>query len=238
MQAFFRGTVVLLYFISHYFAEPIFIVACLLPIVYGLIVCAFLRFGGSGRLIAAKDRARKMVGKGVLSGERRALFFKKCIRGLSPEARVAYSLFAEGRATSAELASAFARSVKVRGELLKGGMTAVGFLSSLSVFLAFYFGASIGETLLRTAICAFLSALNGVALHFILYASLISAEKAAERLAAIVDGSLLREKREAAPFSPLFASGEGDDRPADATFQGLRSLLRDLDERERTRSSL
>lgn len=239
MQAFFRGTVVLLYFISHYLGEPIFIAACLLPVLYGVMICLFLRFGALGRMVAARDRAKRFVKRGVISGDRRALFYKKCIRAIPPDARAAYALFAEGKSSASELALSFTRSIKVRGELLKGGMRAVGVLCALAVFLAFYFGASVEEALLRSAICAFIAALNGVALHFVLYASLISAEKAACALAGMIDASLLREKREENSAPYLSESQPTEGRASDEeTLRGLRSLLRDLDARDGTRSPL
>ena len=122
--------------------------------------------------------------------------------------------------------------MRIHGAALKGGMVGVGLLSTIAVFLIFTFVGSLEECLTRTAVVAFLATLNGVALHFILYASLISAERAAEDLARIVDGHLLREIGENAPLdmrmerTPSDAADEG-------TLRGLRALLRDLDREER-----
>jgi len=230
VQAFFRGTVILLYLISHYFAEQIFIVACFLPMLYSIVISFLLRFGGCGRMITAKNRAKRLARKGVISGEKRDRFCRKCLKGTAPDVRAAFALFSEGRIGVEELTLAFSRSVRVRGDLFKGGLTYVGVLSSLSVFLSFFFGAPIGETLLRTAICAFLTALNGVALHFALYAFVVSAEKAAERLARILDDRLLRERREESPEAhPFMQPIEKEDLSDERTLLDLRALLKDID---------
>ncbi len=232
MQVFFRGTVVVLYFVSRYFGEAIFVAACLLPILYGLVVCILLRFAGPGRLTAAKKRARRLTRKGVISGEMRDAFYRKCIRGATPDVRAAYALFSEGKTTASEFAGALNGSVRTHGAALKGGMVGVGLLSTIAVFLIFTFGASLEECLMRTAIVAFLATLNGVALHFILYASLLSAEKAASELARIVDGALLREvKRDETPEIPR--EDHAPRREDEGTLRGLRALLRDLDREER-----
>ena len=232
MQVFFRGTVVVLYFISRYFGEAIFVAACLLPIFYGLIVCILLRFAGPGRLIAAKKRAKRMTRKGVISGEMRSAFYRKCIKGTSPDVRAAYLLFSEGKTTLSEFSASLTGSVRIHGAALKGGMVGVGLLSTIVVFLIFTFVGSLEECLTRTAVVAFLATLNGVALHFILYASLISAERAAEDLARIVDGHLLREIGENAPLD-MRMERTSSDAADEGTLRGLRALLRDLDREER-----
>lgn len=234
VQTFFKGTVIFLYFISRYIAEPIFIAACCLPAAYCVAVCLVLRFGGAGRMLTAKEKARRFVKKGVVSGERRELFYKKCIKGLAPDARAAYSLFLEGKETSAFLSSRFTSSVKVRGEALKGGMLGVGLISALSVFTVFFCGASVSEAVLRTAICALIAALTGVGLRFVFYSLLTASEKAAERLARIVDGYVLREKRE--DTIPALPPSVKESKAEEGNYLDLRALLRDLDERERTRA--
>ena len=244
MQAFFGGTVILLYFISNYVAEAVFIAACLLPALYFLAVGILLRFGGCGKMIAAKSRLKRLVKKGVISGERRALLYRKCVKGMPPSVRAAYALFTEGKTSAEEFTLTATGSVKVRGELLKGGMWGVGVACSLSAFLAFYFAAPIEEALLRTAICAFFASINGVALHFALYACLAFAEKAAERFVRLLDEKLLRERREdpalktsapvpAPTITPIpvpssLPKEEPKDPDEDAVFD-LRRLLRDLD---------
>ena len=233
VQAFFKGAVVLLYFISHYFAEPIYIAACLLPPLYGLSVFLFLRFCGAGRMIVARNRAKRMTKKGVISGDRRDVFYKKCIKGAAPEARAAYLLFSEGRLTGDDLALSFTRSVKVRSECLKGGMIGIGMVASLSVFLVFYFSVPLGETLFRTAICAFIASLGGVTFRFVLYSRLVAAEKAAASLAAIADGYLLRERDEESFRLPILSPRTAAEKADDASLRELRSLLRDLDREER-----
>ena len=114
MQLFFSGTVVLLYFLSRYAAEPIFIASCFLPTAYGIAVAFFLRFGGCGRIITAHKRAKRMAKKGVISGDKRALFYKKCVKGAPAPLRAAYALFEEGKLSKRELALTASRSVTVR----------------------------------------------------------------------------------------------------------------------------
>lgn len=232
MQLFFSGTVVLLYFLSRYAAEPIFIASCFLPTAYGIAVAFFLRFGGCGKIIMAHKRAKRMARKGVISGEKRALFYKKCVKGAPAPLRAAYVLFEEGKLTKRELALAASRAVNLRSGLLKGGMWCVGVFASLAVFLTFFFASPMEEAVLRATICAFFAAANAVALHFALYATVTAAEKSAERFADVVDRSLLREKREetlvVCPQSDAIEREPFSDKDEQTLFD-LRSLLRDLD---------
>lgn len=229
----------MLYFISHYAAEPIFIAACSLPEVYFLVVMLFLRFGGCGRMLTAKNRAKRLARKGVITGGGKALFYQKCVKKTPASVRAAYALFAEGKMPAEELTIVAVRSVKTRGDLIKGGMTGVGISSALAVFLTFYFGAPIGETLLRAVICGFFAAVTGVALHFFVCAVVLAAEKAAERFVAIADGCVLRERKdlESCCFPPQKVATQtaGRDR---ATLTDLRALLRDLDRAGEPRTPL
>ena len=231
MQAFFKGTVVLLYLSSYSFAEPIFLAACLLPAVYGLAVCLFLRFGVAGKMIVSRDRAKRMAKQGIISGDKRDLFYKKCIKKTSPDARASYALFLEDKLTGKELALGFTRSVNVRGEYLKGGMLGVGLISAFSVFLTCCLITPFGEALVRTALVGLIAALCGLTLHFILYAWLLAAEKAAVNLAEIADANVLREKRnvEHLPEAPAVKEKAEDE----GTLVDLRALLRELDLGER-----
>lgn len=233
MQTFFSGTVVLLYFISHYASEYIFLAACVSPTVYFVAVILLLRLGVCGKMIAAKRRAGRFARKGVLTGEDRTRFYRKCVKGMPATFRASYVLFEEGRLSAAELTEVAARSLKLKGELLKGGMAGVGAVSALAVFLTFYFAVPLGESLLRAAIPAFFAATSGVALHFSLYAYLASAEKAAEKFVALADKLVLREKREenAAEIAfpslrevPSESKADKDKNP----LTDLRALLRDL----------
>ena len=235
LKTFFNGTVLSLYLISHYFAEPIFIAACLFPFLYAITAAILFRLGSCGRMIAAKTRARRMVRKGVISGDRRELFYKKVIRKIAPEVRAAYRLFVEGRMDAEEIRLTLTRSVRASGGRMKGGMVGIGLLSTLSVFLAFYFAVPIGETVLRTALIAFFATLNGVALHFALYAGVAASERAADRLADILDGYVLREKRSHEPLSHSGFSQEdsGIAEREESTLRDLRDILRGLDSRER-----
>lgn len=194
MEFFFSGTVIFLYFLSCYAAEPIFLFCCMLPTLYSLTVMLFLRFGGCGKMITAAKRAKRFVGNGVISADRRALFYKKCVKNTPPAFRAAYALFAEGKSDAGQLAAAGVQTIRVRKGLLKGGLIGVGIAASLLVFLTFYFLAPISETLLRTAICAFFASLSGVVLHFVFYGITLSAERAVYRFACFVDDRVLRKK--------------------------------------------
>lgn len=232
MQVFFSGTVVLLYLISHYAAEPIFVAACMLPTAYFLAVTLCFRLGGCGRMLTAKNRAKRLARKGVFTGEGKNVFYQKCVKGAPASVRAAYSLFSEGKMPAAELTLVAVRSVKVRADLLKGGMWGVGISSSLAVFLAFYFGTPLGEAFLRAAVCGFFFAVSGVALHFFLYAGVLAAEKAAERFVSIADGCILREKREETSAEELPIAPKTQPQKPDrdqATLTDLRALLRSLD---------
>ncbi|HAE89150.1 MAG TPA: hypothetical protein DCG79_04725 [Clostridiales bacterium] len=229
MQAFFSGTVVLLYYISHYASEYIFFAACVLPTIYFAAVILLLRFGVCGRMLAASRRAKRFSRKGVLTGEGKSLFYQKCVKGMPASFRASYVLFSEGRTSAAELTEVAACSLKLRGGLLKGGMAGVGALSALAVFLTFYFVVPLGECLLRAALPAFFAAANGVALHFSLYAYLVSAERAAEKFVAVADKLVLREKKErdAVEISFLSPSESREDKDQKA-LTDLRAFLRDL----------
>ena len=231
MQAFFSGTVVLLYLISRAVAEPVFIAACLLPALYGVAVGCCLRFGACGKIIVAKNRAARMARKGVISGEKRDLFYKKCVKSAPIAVRAAFALFLEDKIDSSELALTASRSVKVRGSLLKGGTIGVGVFCILLVFSVFYFTVPLGEALLRAAVCGCFAAADGVGLHFALYAYVISAEKAAERFAGILEQSLLRVKK-AEPQEPptILPSEPAEEDPDEKTLFDLRALLRELEE--------
>ncbi len=223
--------------VSHYAAEPIFVASCLLPTLYFVAVTVLLRFGACGKMIAAKRRAKRLAQKGVLVGEARSRFYQKCVKKLPPSVRAAYALFREGRTEATELAAAAQRSLKLRGELLKGGMLGVGAVAVISVFLTFYFAVPLGECLLRAAVCGFFAAVNGVALRFFLYAYFSSAEKAAEAFAAIADRCVLREKGGGAPplsfaIPPRERTEELNNQKDEETLLTLRAFLRDLDAKE------
>ena len=234
MEAFFGGTVILLYFISHYAAEPIFLAACFLPALYGAAVMLFLQFGASGRMIAARRKARKFLRRGVISGNLRPAFYQKCIKRTPPSFRANYTLFSEGKCSASELTLAATQSIKVRRSLLQGGSVGVGALACLSVFLTFYFIVPIGETLLRTAVCAFHAALGGVTLRILISVHVLVGERAAARFVELVDGGLLRVL-EPRPSEPSFSSGAvKDTKPLDKAKEdpdvsALRAMLRELD---------
>lgn len=244
MEGFFSGTVILLYFISHYAAEPIFVLSCFLSALYGAAVMSFLAFGACGRMIAAKRRARRFLHKGVIAGGDRELFYKRCVSRTVPSFRAAYALFLRGEISAEALAAEGARSIRVRKSLLKGGSVGVCALACLSVFLTFYFIVPIGETLLRTAVCAFHNAVGAVSLHFLLYAYHLSGERAAAAFSEIAEGRILREKgtgggveSEGRSKLSLFGEKGGVDlfpprrEEENEDVVALREMLRELDRR-------
>ena len=234
MESFFNGTVIFLYYLAHTCAEPIFLISCLSSVVYALGTVLVLRFGGCGRMIAARKRAQRLARRGVISGIERDLFYKKCVKGTSPEFRAAFLLFTEGRMTAKELSIVGVRSAAIRTEFPKGGAAWVGILASLLVFLTYYFVAPIGESLLRAAICGFIAATNGVALHFAILSYAVVGERAAVRFAELADRLILRKKecmdlpaREAVPIAPRERISE---QALDSEeVRMLRDLLRDID---------
>lgn len=245
MEAFFSGTVIFLYFIAHYAAEPIFVVSCLLPAAYGAAVTLSLAFGACGRMIAARRRARRFLRKGVIAGCDRALFYKKCVKRTPLPFRAAYSLFLNGKISAEELATEGSRAIRIRKSLLKGGCAGVAAVACLSVFLTFYFIVPIGETLLRTAVCAFHGALAALSLHFVLFGYALAGEKAAFRFVEMTDGALLREKGAAEPQREARKREEKEERlfsteterkeaspigeEENEDVRALREMLRDLD---------
>ena len=250
MEGFFSGTVVILYFLSRYAAEYIFVAACFLPALCGFAMMLVLRLGSAGGMIAAWRRSKPFrMAKVVAAGERDR-FFTRCVKRTSPAFRASYALFLEGKISSAALSSTGVRSVSARRGLAVG-VAGVGLLSALLVFLTFYFLVPIGETVLRTAVCAFHAALGAVSFRFLSCAYVARAEKAAVRFSASLDELILRPKA-APPISrpeddPICDGGttrlprgkgvlarsrydEVKTRTAeDGELAALRSLLRDLD---------
>lgn len=235
MEAFFSGTIILFYLIAYYASEVIFVVSCFLPAIYGGAVLFSFRFGGCGRIILAKKRLKKMVKKGALTGEKRGLLYKRCIKRTPASFRAAYALFLEGRISDAELAMSGMQSVRFRKSLIRGGSIGIGVTTSLFVFLTFYFAVPIAETFLRTAICAFHAAVASVVLHFSLYGYALSGEKAAQGFAEMLDRSLLRVKRETPregtdlPRAPRKAEVQESSLREDEEVASLRAMLRELE---------
>ena len=245
MEAFFGGTVILLYFISEYAAEPLFVFFCCLPTMYGAAVMLSLWIGGCGRMISARRKEKRFLRKGVVAGADRAAFYDRCVNKTPPAFRAAYHLFLEGKYDVKELSLAGICCVRMRKKLIGGGAVGLGALASISVFLVFYFIVPIGETILRTAICAFHAAAGGVALHFATYAYCLAAEKAADSFSTALGGALLRRRRAPALSSSSDLFREEDPstfaekcekgaqtmrnaRDEDALFS-LRAMLRDAD---------
>ena len=235
MEAFFSGTVILLYLISYYAAEIIFVVACFLPALFGAGVLFFFRLGGCGRIIAAKKRLKRMAKAGAISGDKRGLLYKRCVKHTPPGFRAAYALFLEEKITASELSLVGVQSISLRRGAVRGASVGIGLLASLLVFLTFYFAVPIAETFLRTAVCAFHATISGMVLRFALCGYTLAGERAAHTFADLLDSSLLRNKKEAClqeQGSPLRPSQEGGFSPSEedrAEVNSLRALLRELD---------
>ena len=216
----------------------------------------FLRFGGAGGMIAAWRRSKPYRRAGVVAAGERERFYSRCVKGTSPSFRAAYALFLEGRISSASLAEEGVRGASARRMPILFGVAGVGVIASLLVFLTFYFRVPIGETMLRTAICAFHGAIAAVSSGFFSCEYYARAEKAASRFAASLDGLLLRERpsgSESHPAEPSVsiplpkprstASAVSEDRCAvrtsrakvgltekeDGDLADLKRLLRELD---------
>ena len=192
MEGYFSGTVIILYFLSRYAAEYIFVAACFLPTLCCAATMLFLRFGGAGGMISAWRRSKPYRRAGVVSRRERERFYAKCVKGTSPSFRASYALFLEGKLSSAELTDVGVRSVSSRKRAFPFCVTGVGVLSAILVFLTFYFLVPIGETMLRTAICAFHGAVGAVSHRFLSLDYVARAEKAALRFCSSLDALILR----------------------------------------------
>ena len=215
-----------------------------------------LRFGGAGGMIAAWRRSKPYRRAGVVAAGERERFYSRCVKRTSPAFRAAYALFLEGKISSAALAKEGVRAASRRKSPFSFGVIGVGVIASLLVFLTFYFRVPIGETMLRTAICAFHGAIAAVSSLFFSYEYVVSAEKAASRFAASLDELLLRERPvgfesrpaepsvsisvpKSRPIPPAFSADERDVRTLhaevgqrgreDVDLADLKRLLRELD---------
>ena len=192
-------------------------------------------------MLRARKNQKKFWRKGVVAGSERQLFYDRCVRRASPAFRAGYSLYLEGKTTSSELARIGVQSVRTRKGFAPLSVALVGVCASLLVFLTFYFSVPIGETLLRTALCAFHGALSAAALHLLSFSYLSRAEKAAQRFASALDTLLLRQKEEQkggetlsfvspSPFTPeRKPTEEKVEKKEDPDLLALQAMLRDLD---------
>ena len=242
MEAFFSGTVIILYLFSRYAAEYIFVFCCCLPALGGAAAMLVLRFGGAGGMLSARRNQKKFWRKGVVAGGERQLFYDRCVRRTSPAFRAGYSLYLEGKTTSSELAYIGVESVRARKSFALPSVVLVGVCASLLVFLTFYFLVPIGETLLRAAVCAFHGALSAAAFHLLSFSYLSRAEKAARRFASALDGLLLRQKekegrggedlsfvRQHSVTPDRQSAKEKEKKEEDPDLLALQAMLRDLD---------
>lgn len=254
MEGFFSGTVIILYVLSRYAAEYVFVAACLLPALCGGALMLSLRFGGAGGMIAAWRRSKAFRRAGVVAACDRGRFYARCVKGASPAFRAAYALFLEGKISAAELSRTGIRSASAYKGSLSFCVAGMGVIAALLVFLTFYFAVPIGETMLRTAVCAFHGAVATVSFRFLSYGYFVRAEKAAARFSSSLDRLLLREKPEgdgtpsfekgleplARAESVVPSQGTGVRRSApeppkeDAALVDLRRLLRELDSAPKT----
>lgn len=208
-------------------------------------------------MLAAWRRSAKFRRRGVVAAGDRDQFYARCVKGTSPAFRAAFALFLEGKRSAAELSLVGVRSVSPRRGLPTFGVAGLGVVSALLVFLTFYFLVPIGETMLRTAVCAFHGAIATLSFRLLSYEYVARAEKAAARFSACLDGLLLRVKKVSAPmigsigtkpsgsvggFEDSSRSREGEESPfshpdarrgegekEDRDLADLKALLRELD---------
>lgn len=232
LESFFSGLVILLYVLSRYAAEPLFVVSCLFPVFYLFLSAILLSFGAQGKLIAANKKAKRFKKNGVVSGETRDLFFKRCFG--SSFLKYPFYAFAEGEITAFEFRERALEKVKDKKALCLGVYIGLSAALSILVFLSFYFITPFSETLLRLFLSAFFSLFNGAILFFLLYGYEERARKAADSLARVLDGSLLRVKKERDSFDLPTLSGKDaffrDREPnSDGGAEALRAMIRELD---------
>ena len=218
MNKLFSGIVLLLYIASRYAAEPIFIAATAFPLVFTLVTALCLHFGANGRIIAAKNGTRRFLRCGVISGETRTLYYKRCIKGAPAALRTAYAAFLAGEISASGFSERVTASIKGRRRFFTGWYATSAASLCLLVFLVFYFTSPFSETLLRCVISAFVALNGATALRLLLAGYDRGARRAATRLGEMLDGGLLRVKRERADGS------DGDRREV----EGLLSLLEEV----------
>ena len=219
MEMFFSGLILILYILSHYAAEPIFLASCLFPLCYVFFTSCALHFGVRGRLISAKRKAVRFVKNGVISGDTRDLFTEKCMKGAPLSLRIAFAAFAEGEISAYEFSRSARASIQYDPVWCLGFYFGTEIALSLLVFSVFYFITPFSETLLRFFLSALFLSANGAVLFFLLHGYQRGAEKAADQLAEILDASLLRmKKKHRSAFSDFF-SPKDPQRPEN-TFTG------------------
>ncbi len=240
MEGFFSGLVILIYMVSHYAAESIFVFACLFPIGFLLSVAILLHFGAQGRLIASYRKAKKTLRNGVVAGADRAVFRDVCLKGAPTSVRLAYSAFAEGEISRFDFAEKAKAPIKDRRVFCFGVYYGLSVASSVLVFLSFYFISPLGEAFLRFAIVIFFLSINGAILFFVTFGYAGSSERAAVKLAELLDGKILRKRPDADEYPPLRYTGGAsvEEDMIDERFEGesaekgverLRRLLREID---------
>ena len=201
MEAFFSGLVILFYLLSDFCSEQLFVAACLFPVCYVLLVSILLHFGAQGRIVEAKRRVRKWVRNSVISGSDRALFYERCFRGAPAAAKLAFLAFSEGELGALSFSERIKACVKDRKVLFFGLYFGFSFALSLLVFLSFYFIVPIAEAILRLVIALLFFGINAVVLLFLLYGYEKASDKASTELALLLDGKLLRVKKEREDFA-------------------------------------
>jgi len=216
---------VILYMASHFLAEPIFVVATVFASLFPFIVLIFLQFGTCGKVISASKRTRRFLHGGVISGDYRDMYYKKCIKHAPPALRTAYRGFLLGEVSVCAFAEGVSASIKERRKLFMTLYNGATSSLTLLVFLMFYFTCSFSETMLRAVITAFVSLSNGTVLRLLLYVYAASAKKSAVKLSEMLDKRLLREKKDIQ--ITLEDEKEREDR---AQTSRLREMLRELEE--------
>lgn len=219
MEGFFSGLVILLYLISHYASEFLFISACVCPIAL-LLVCVFvLHFGGQGRIVRAYRRAKKRLGNGVIAGSERERFREGCLKGAPLALRAGFSAFAEGEISSYSFCEKARESVKGRRAFCLGAYFGLTIALSVLAFSSFYFVCPLNEAILRFSISIFFLTLNGAILCLASFGYARASDNAAVRLSELLDKKLLRVKRSPDDLYPaLRYTGGAADPSTDSPF--------------------
>ena len=149
MDNFFGGMVLILYLVSHFAAEPVFVAATAFGSLFPVLILFLLHFGGAGRVISAKRKTKRFVRCGVISGDNRSLYYDQCIKGAPPALRSAYGDFLKGEISAGGFSERIIDSVKDKKRFLLGWYFTSAASLTLFVFLMFYFTAPFSETVLR-----------------------------------------------------------------------------------------
>ena len=231
MEGFFSGSVILLYMVARNASEYLFLASCLFPIGFVLLASLCLHFGAQGRIISAYRRSKRILANGVISGRDREVFRDVCLKGAPAPLRLAFTALADGSISAFAFSEKAREGVKDRHAFYFGVYFGLSFALSVLVFLSFYFLCPLGEAFLRFAISLFFVAPNGAILFFLTYGYAGASQKAAVRLAELLDGKLLRVKPSSENLYPALRY-TGADRTDFTESDSVDSGARDIIEKE------